>query len=334
MKKKLKILVLVNHPVDGIEKNHSEHLYAQDWCPDKNVIESLKHSGHQVFTYGLHSRIRPLVTRIRRLKPDFIFNLIECFADDRRYEAHVAGLLELLQIPYSGSGPECLGLCRNKYVTKRLLTPHKIKYPKSIVVSRGIKRFSLKQLRFPLFVKPLNQEGSDGITQSSFSENEDACRVRVQFIHDNLRAAALVEEYIDGREIYASIIGTRRLQCLPLREMTFSDFPDNRPKFATFKAKWDDPFRKKWGIKNSFANPLPENVEKQIHRISKTAYRALGLRGYGRLDLRITDSGDIYVLEVNPNPSLAKSDELASSAKRAGIPYDMLIQKIIRASLD
>jgi D-alanine-D-alanine ligase len=184
-----------------------------------------------------------------------------------------------------------------------------------------------------VFVKPLGLEGSDGIAQSSFAETEEACRERVRFLHESLQTDALVEEYIDGRECYSGVLGVDRLRVLPLREMVFTKFPEERPKFATFKAKWDETFRKRWGIENTFAVALPNGLEARIARISRTVFRALELEGCARVDLRITGANEIYVIEVNPNPALAADDEIAQAAAKAGVTYPQLIQQIVNFGL-
>ena len=140
---------------------------------------------------------------------------------------------------------------------------------------------------------------------------------------------ALAEEYIDGRELYVSILGNERLQVFPIREVVFADIPDGRPRFSTFKAKWDDSYRKRWGIQNVFAESLPNGAEQRIARICKAVYRALRIRGYGRIDLRLTPENEIVVLEANPNPNLDRTDEFAQSAIKAGLSYEQLAQRIL-----
>ncbi|MCD4812220.1 ATP-grasp domain-containing protein [bacterium] len=329
MKQHFKVLVIFDMPVRPTSSDWADHFRPEDWKNEQDIINALKKLGHDVKLLGIHDRIRPLITEVRRYQPDIVFNLLESFANDRVHESHITGLLALLGVPYTGCRPDSLTVCRNKQFTKRILTPHRIKVPKAVVFPLGKTNRSTKHLKFPVFVKPLGQEGSDGIAQSSFADSQEACIERVRFLHENLHSDALVEEYIEGREIYASVIGNERLRVLPLRELVFTQFPEERPKFATFKAKWDEPFRKKWGIQNTFANPFPNGLEKKITHISRAAFRALNLSGYGRLDLRITPENMIYVIEVNPNPALDRSDELAQSALRAKIPYNQLIQRIL-----
>lgn len=335
MKHCLRVLMIFDFPGPPPKNgDFSSSLNPQDWACEQNVLDALKALGHETHLLGLYRDIRPLLIAIRRFKPDIVFNLLEAFDERRENEGNVAGLLELLRVPYTGCRAAALTLCRNKAFTKRILAPHRIKSPRSILFPRNIrKRGGLSSLRFPVLVKPLGLEASDGISQSSFAETPQACLERVRFLHESLQTDALVEEFIEGRELYASVIGNRRLRVLPLRELFFDNVPDERPKFATYKSKWDDAFRKKWGIREDFAAPLPEGVEKRIAQIARTAFRALQLAGYGRLDLRLTPQNEIFVLEVNPNPNLAKNDELAQSAHKARISYRKLIQEIMRYGL-
>jgi len=296
-------------------------------------VETLKKLGHEVRVLGIHDRIDPLVDEIRAHPPDIVFNLVEAFAEDREHEANVAGLLDMLGVPYTGCRPASLTICRHKAFTKRILAPHRIRVPGSVLLLRGQTKRSLGPLKFPAFVKPLGLEGSDGIAKSSFAETAEACFERVRFLHESLQTDALIEEYIDGRECYSGVLGVERLRVLPLREMVFTKFPEERPKFASFKAKWDEAFRKRWGIENTFAADLPDGLENKIARISRTVFRALELEGCARIDLRITAENEIYVIEVNPNPSLASDDEIAQAAAKVGIAYPVLVQQLVEFGL-
>ena len=330
MKAHLKVLLIFDMPVRPNGTDYAKHFRPEDWQNIQDIIAALNKIGQEVRLLGMHDRIRPLITEIRRHPPDIVFNLLESYANERKHESSIAGLLELLKVPFTGSPSSSLTICRNKLFTKRILSPHRIKVPRSVVFPLGQRRRSLRQLKFPVFVKPIGQEGSDGIAQSSFAENVPACLERVRFLHEHHHTDALVEEYIEGRELYASVMGNHRLRVLPLREIIFTEFPEEKPKFATFKAKWDDDFRSRWGIKNTFAAPLPEGLEQKIAHLSRTAFRALQLKGYGRLDLRLTPKNEIYVIEVNPNPALNKEDELAQSALKAKIPYHDLIRRVLQ----
>ncbi len=333
MKRALRILVIFDFPNPLPEEDYEEILALEDSTCERNVVEALRGLGHEVRVLGIHDQIDPLIAEIRAHPPDIVFNLAEAFAHDREHEANIVGLLEMLGVPYTGCRPGSLTICRHKAFTQRVLTPHRIRVPRSVLFLRGQKNPGLHPLDFPVLVKPLGLEGSDGIAQRSFVENAEDCLERVRFLHENLRTDALVEEYIDGRECYSGVIGVDRLRVLPLREMVFTKFPEERPKFATFKSKWDDGFRKRWGIENTFATDLPEPLVKKIARISRTVFHALQLEGCARIDLRITSQNEIYVIEVNPNPSLAEDDEIAAAAAKVGISYPQLVSRILAFGL-
>lgn len=333
MKRTLKVLLIFDYPNPAPRESWDEVLATEDLKCEREVAEALRGLGHEVRVLGIHDRIEPLIDEVREHPPEIVFNLAEAFREDREHEASIAGLLEMLGVAYTGCRPGSLTICRHKAFTKRILTPHRIHVPSSILFLRGQPMRSLRPLKFPVFVKPLGLEGSDGIAQSSFAESAEACLERVRFLHESLQTHALVEEYIDGRECYSGVIGVERLKVLPLREMVFTKFPEERPKFASFKAKWDESFRKRWGIENTFAVEVPDGVEEKIARLSRTVFRALQLEGCARLDLRITPENMVYVIEVNPNPGLASDDEIAQAAAKAGIPYPQLIQQIVSFGL-
>lgn len=334
MKKCLNVCVLFDYhssiPADG---DFAKRLDEQDWLPIKSVIATLRELGHEVRPFAIYDDILPLVELLRKEPPDLVFNMCDSFKNSRRYEADIAGLLELSGVPFTGCPPQALSVCHTKSFAKRILVPLGIELPKALVFPVGVMSRPLSTLRFPVIVKPLSEEGSEGISQNSFAETEEKCLERVRFLHENLGADAFVEEYIAGREIYAGILGNTRLTVLPLREMVFQKFSEDQPKFATFKAKWDDAFREKWGIKNVFAKDLPDAVLREIDQVSRTVYHSLGLRGCGRIDMRVTDKGEVFVLEVNPNPNLSPDDEIAKAAQKAGLSYPQLIHKMLALGL-
>jgi D-alanine-D-alanine ligase len=224
-------------------------------------------------------------------------------------------------------------ICKNKGLTKKILTYHRVKVPDFAIFPCGKPIHRPKRLKYPVFIKPLRDQGSYGIAQASFVESNADFIERVHFIHERFHQDAIAEEYIEGRELYVSILGNERLEVFPVREMIFSEIPDEEPKFATFKAKWDQEYRKRWGIKNTFANNFPEETPEDIAVLAKKVYHALQIRGYARLDLRLTPEGAIVVIEANPNPMLAKDEDFSLSAQKGGIEYPQLIQRILNLAL-
>ncbi len=331
--KSLSVLVLFDFPfAPPKDRLYKKALAEGDYQLQESALAALDRLGHKAWPFAIYGQIAPLVTEIRHKKPDVVLNLCDTFVNDRRHEPHVAGVLELLGCAYTGCPPEALSICRNKSWAKRVLEPLDVPVPHALTFSVGGRTKSAQGLKYPVIVKPLGLEGSDGISQSSFCANEAEAMERVKFLHESLKTDAYVEEFIEGRELYASVLGNERLQVLPTREIVFNKFPDDRPKIATFKAKWDKGFRDKWGIKNVFPN-LDDKIEEKLAALARTVYKALGLKGCGRLDLRLAEDGELYLLEVNPNPNLATDDEVALSARKAGMAYEDLIDRLLQLAL-
>jgi len=337
MKEKLKVLVLFNcDSRPAPDQDFSKWIdddKNEDWAPEREVIKSLTRLGHDVKTLGLFDDINILGNRLKANQVDVVFNLTEHFNGQDRYDANIAGVLEVMGVPFTGAGSIALMLCRNKSVSKKLLAFHRIKVPRFVVFERGKLVRWPKPMKFPLLVKPLTKDASEGIAQSSFTDNDKDLRERVHYIHDSLATDVIAEEYIDGRELYVSVIGKERLTVLPVREMKFGLTPEDAPRVATYKAKWDREYRKRWQLTNVFAGKLPDGVEEELESICKKAYRVLMLEGYARFDFRLSENKEPFLIEANPNPLLTTDDEIAQSAAKADIPYDELIRKILSLAL-
>ena len=333
-KKRHKVLVLFDTAgTPPADQDFTKEMKTDDWAAEAHVIEALKKLGHEVRTIGVWDEPGMIIDEIKANPPDVVFNLTEHFNEVSAYDRNVAGLLEMMGVPYTGSSPTGLTLCKNKGMAKELLAYHKIRVPNFAIFSPGATIKKPPHLKFPLFIKPAEEEASYGIAQDSFVENDEALEERIRFIHERMNQTALAEEYIEGREIYVSLIGNERLRVFPLREVIFTEVPEDQPKFSTFKAKWDDAYRKRWGIQNVFAEPFPDGVVQRMARMCKAVYRALRIRGYGRIDLRVTPEGEIVILEANPNPNLDRDDEFAQSAIKGGLTYERMIQRILRLAL-
>jgi D-alanine-D-alanine ligase len=333
-KKRHKVLVLFDTAgTPPADQDFTKEMKTDDWAAEAHVIEALKKLGHEVRTIGVWDEPGMIIDEIKANPPDVVFNLTEHFNEVSAYDRNVAGLLEMMGVPYTGSSPTGLTLCKNKGMAKELLAYHKIRVPNFAIFSPGATIKKPPHLKFPLFIKPAEEEASYGISQDSFVENDEALEERIRFIHERMNQTALAEEYIEGREIYVSLIGNERLRVFPLREVIFTEVPEDQPKFSTFKAKWDDAYRKRWGIRNVFAEPFPDGVVQRMARMCKAVYRALRIRGYGRIDLRVTPEGEIVILEANPNPNLDRDDEFAQSAIKGGLTYERMIQRILRLAL-
>jgi D-alanine-D-alanine ligase len=300
---------------------------------EADVLDSVARLGHESDTLAVFDNVVAIVDKVKSFAPDVVFNLTESFHAERAHEPNIPALLELLKVRYTGAGPDALLLCKDKSLAKKLLSYHRVRVARFIVspAHRPLKR--IKKFIYPAFVKPAGEESSDGIAQASFARDEGEALDRVKFLHERFEGDVMIEEYIEGRELYLSVMGHKRLSVFPARELFFEKLPDDAPKFATQKAKWDDAYRTKWGIKNGPAAELPEPVRTRLDQMARTSYRVLKIRGLGRIDVRLTPAGEVIVIEANPNPSLAREDDFAQSAEMAGTGYDALIQKILDAAL-
>lgn len=324
-----RVLIIFDLLLPLPEHQYPDYFGEEDWRTQRDVKAALEKAGHCIKLLGIHNELAPFFESIKSFKPDLIFNLSEAFDSNRSFEPHVAALFELLKIPYTGAKAERLAICKDKGLTKKILTYHDIRVPKFLISRLDTPLKKLGTFPYPAFIKPLGLEASEGISQMSFVSTEKEALERCQFIHDKFKCDVIIEEYIEGREIYVSILGNSRLQVFPPRELFFKDVPDSEPKFATFKAKWDDNYRKKWGITTGPAKSFAEGIEDKILATSKKIYQALQMNGYGRIDLRIRADGEIVFIEANPNPAISRLDDFSLSAQKAGVDYKSLITKIV-----
>jgi D-alanine-D-alanine ligase len=298
------------------------------------VARTLRGLGHRVSILGSHGDVKRIVAGLSRRKPDLVFNLMEMFADNVFGDIPVTGLLDLIGVKYTGSGPGELYLSQDKGLTKKLLAFDGILYPRFAVFSKQQGSFETGgNLRMPLFVKPLRSDSSLGIGGKSLVHDAVALMERVTAIRKELNDSALAEEYIEGREFYVGVLGNGQPKALPPIEVDFTGFPEGVPKVLDSKAKWDESSKEYKGTKSVLAN-LPDELRAKLQKVAVDAFRALRVRDYGRVDLRLTDTGDIYVLEVNASCYLERSSEFAMAAAAGGMDYPRLIERIVNLTLE
>jgi len=331
--KTLRILLLMH--VDLVPPDAVDDLTVKDIAPYKTELDvwnGLTALGHEVMKLGVYDDLGVIRNAIEQFRPHITFNLLEEFHGVAVYDQHVVSFLELMKKPYTGCNPRGLMVSHDKALCKSILSYHRIRTPEFAVfpVERKVKR--PRRLEFPLLVKSLTDEGSVGIAQASIVHDDDGLRERVEFVHRKLGSDAIAERYIEGRELYVGVMGNERLQTLPIWEMTFDNLPEDAPAIATEKVKWDLRYQKKVGVRTGLAK-LPDELRLNIEKLCKRAYRTLNLSGYARLDLRIDRDDHIYLIEANPNPQLAKDEDLADSAKAADIDYEQLLARIINLGL-
>jgi D-alanine-D-alanine ligase len=327
----VKILILFDlaYRVDPGEILSPERLKEEQRHTEADVMESLLRLGHSVETLAVFDNVTHIVEKLQACSPDVVFNLSESFHHQRAHEPNIPALLELMRARYTGSGPEALLLCKDKAITKKILAYHHVRVPGFVISHRQSPLRRLKRFKYPAFVKPRYEESSDGISKASFARDEGEAIERAQFIHQKFDCDVLIEEYIEGRELYVSVLGNRKITVFPAREVFFDNMPSDAPRFATYHAKWNDAYRQKWGITNGAARELPPEVAAELRKIARNIYGWLKIRGCGRLDLRLTPKGELFVIEVNPNPSLSQDEDFAQSAAAAGMDYDALITAIL-----
>ena len=276
-----RVLALVHKGLEPPDEKIAKTTVEQaEWRMEYDVVRTLKAIGHEVCVIGVHDDLTPIRATMDEFKPTITFNLMEAFDDVVVFDQNVVSYLELLKVPYTGCNPRGLTLSRDKALAKKLMAYHRIQVPDFLVVPIGGKAKLPKRLQFPLIVKSLTYESSTGISQASVAINEEQLHKRVQFIHDTIMTPAIVEEFIDGRELYVGVIGNDRLQVFPVWEMSFAKLPDNNWRIATERVKWSVKYQKKHGIDTAVAS-LADDAAAKVQHIAKRVYRALDLSGYG-----------------------------------------------------
>jgi len=332
--KKLRTLVLMHEdlvPPESLEGYSDREIVK--WKTEYDVVATLKDMGHEVRPLGVHDDLGVIRKALLEWKPHITFNLLEEFHGHSLFDYHVASYLELMRQPYTGCNPRGLMLAHDKALSKKLLFFHRINVPGFAVLPLGRNPGVPAKLKFPLFVKSLVEEGSYGIAQASIVNNAEKFRERVAYLHEELGTPVIAEEYIEGRELYVSILGNTRLKTLPVMELKFGSMPDAIPRIATSRVKWNWEYQKKYQIDTLVADDLALDLQNRLFRLGKRIYRILSLTGYARIDLRLTEQGQIYVLEANANPDVSYGAELASAAEAAGLNYESLLQRIINLGL-
>lgn len=330
--KKLRVLTLVHKGLAPVEATPPEQAVEAPWRMEYDVVTTLRHQGHLPQVIEVHDDLSPIRQAIQDFTPDIVFNLMESFNDVGMFDQNVVSYLELLRVPYTGCNPRGLTLSRDKGLAKKLMAYHRIPVPDFTVVPINRRAVLPKRLKFPLIVKSLTYESSTGISQASVVANEEQLVRRVQFIHDTILTPAIVEQFIDGRELYVGVIGNSRLQVFPVWEMNFSGMPERTWRIATERVKWSGGYQKKHGIQTGEAD-LPRDVTVRVQHLAKRACRAVDLTGYARIDLRMSAEGKLYVIEANANPQLAYGEDFAESAHHAGVGYEQLIERIMSLGL-
>ena len=293
----------------------------------EEIFEALGKLGHEPFYQVLDGAEKTLVA-LAKFDADLVFNLTESYAGDDTKDMNIAAYLELLDLQYTGAGPHAMYLAQDKALAKKIFAFHGIKTPFFATSYRG-KLDHSHDISFPLIVKPTSEDGSIGIDQGSFVESVKELMERIHYIQEEFNSPALIEEYIEGREIYASILGNENPEVLPMVELDLSKLPKGTPKIAGQEVKWATESEAYKVTKSAPAEDLDDATTKRLSETALSAYQALKLRDYGRIDMRLSKKGEVFVIEANPNPWLASTAEFAMAAKKAGRNYTELIAEIV-----
>ncbi len=333
--RKLRILVLMHEslvPPESIDGFSDEEI--QEWKTEFDVVSTLREMGHEVLPIGLYDDLGLIRRSLNDFKPHITFNLLEEFHGVGVYDHHVVSYLELKKQHYTGCNPRGLLLSHDKPLAKKILHYHHVGTPGFFVCQQGRKPHHPNGFQFPMLVKSVSEDASLGISQRSIVHDDNELFDRIERVHADTETDALVENFIDGREMYVGILGNRRLLTLPIWELVFRKAPAGMPQIATSRVKWDAAHQKKMGIETLEATDLDDAARQRILKTCKRVYRALSLSGYARIDLRLNREGEVFVLEANPNPNLSFGEDFAESAEKAGIEYESLLQKILTLGLN
>ena len=326
--KKARVLVLFD--TDGeppVSQEYKKEVESSDEA-EFDVARALIQQGHQVRLFGFRDNLDDLTKGLRAEPADVVFNLAESYRTKSGLDYTVAAVLEMLDLPYTGASSEGLMLARDKALTKKVLAYEGIRIPHFMVCRHRAPVQRPSDLRFPLIVKPLDEDASVGIAQASVVRDDDSLKERVTFIHEKFDTDAIVEEFIAGRELYIGVMGNDPPVPLPPIEMVFGNDSTAESRIATYKAKWSVKYRSSKGIQNEIAKNLSAEVRQRLAEVAVRAYEAAGLRDYGRIDVRLAHDDAIYVVEANPNPYLADGEDLAWAAEEGGNHYSDFIEKI------
>lgn len=292
--------------------------------------------GHDIRRVVADSDVAPVIAELQAQQTDLVFNLAESFAGRSALESNVAALLNLLDLRYTGSSPAGLLLAGDKSLAKKVLAFHGVLTPKFATVYRGAVDWA-GDIHFPVIVKPPQEDGSVGISTRSVAKDIKELLDMMGALQAEYESPVLVEEFIEGREFYVGVLGNASPEALPVIELDFSGFPADRPKIASWESKWgdegDETGEEYQGNESVFPENLDDELRERIDRAAIESFQALRLRDYARVDLRINEAGQIYVIEVNPNCYLERESEFARAADRNGLPYDALIARIVELAL-
>jgi len=339
----MRIAVVFDTPYDSWHHEDHARQMAKEvaaWKDDEpemeyQIADALRERGHEVTLIGVKNDLEYLVRCLDALHPELVFNAAEAFHGNAGLEYMIPGLLEAEGYRYTGSPPMALLVSRNKAMSKKVLAWHGFRVPRFVTWRPGEAVAPPAELPFPLIVKPLQSDASVGIAHASVVQDAAALRERVALVHERFHQPAIAEEFVNGRELYVSLLGNGdRLEILPITELVFDRGVPPEERIATKHAKWDESYRARRGIRNIFARPIARATRSRIEEICRTAFRSLWLRDYARLDVRLAPDGEVWVLEANANPFISYGHDMAHAAEKAGMDYYRFIERLVEEAME
>ncbi|MBM4306578.1 MAG: ATP-grasp domain-containing protein [Deltaproteobacteria bacterium] len=329
----LKVAVLYNL-LERLEKGEEKDLLAEEAVHEEigSIEEGIRSQGYQFFVMAVQNEIDPIIHWLKEIRPDVVFNLCESVYGDACMELNIPALLDLLRIPYTGSPPLTLGLCQDKGKVKDILSSQGILTPRYKIFDREVG--SLKGNIFPIIVKPLHEDGSLGISKESVVYDDEGLNRQIRYVIEKYQQPALVEEYIEGRELNVGLMETNgKVSTLPISEIDYSEFPEGIPRICGYEAKWMQESIEYQKSKPVCPAPLEWVVQKRVEHLAIKVFKLFGCRDYARVDMRIDRGGKIYILEVNPNPDISPPSGMARAIRVQGMTYSEFIGKVIDKAL-
>jgi len=330
----MKVAVLYNL-LERLEKGEEKDILAEEAVHEEigAIEEGIRSYGYQFFVMAVRDEIEPILHWFKEINPDVVFNLCESVYGNACMEMNIPALLDLLRIPYTGSPPLTLGLCQDKGKVKDILTSQGILTPRYKIFDREVG--PLKGNIFPIIVKPLHEDGSLGISKESVVYDDEALNRQIRYVIEKYQQPALVEEYIDGRELNVGLLDTNgKVEPLPISEIDYSEFPEGIPRICGYEAKWVQDSIEYQKSKPICPAPLEWVMQKRVEHLAIKAFKLFGCRDYARVDMRIDRDGKIYILEVNPNPDISPPSGMARAIRIQGMTYSEFIGKVIDKALE
>ena len=338
--KKIKVLILYNEahpefyqkPAEPVHKlEFKPYFEVEELTPMEEyeiIVKKLKRLGFEAYSLNIKDDVQAFLEEVKHNRPDVIFNFVEIYKERPRLEMNFVGLYELLGIPYTGAPALTLANCQSKFLTKKLLNYHGIRTAKFQLFKEISDEVKL-ETKFPVIVKPAYEDASVGIENESIVSNKEALKKRLEYIFKYFQQPALVEEFVEGREFNVAIVGDLKPKVLPISEIDFSRMPDHLHNIVSYQAKWDPQHESYHKTIPICPAKIPKNLEAKIKETALTAFKIMGARDYSRVDIRVNNKNEVFVLEVNPNPDLTEGAGFMRSAHAAGLSYGMALKKIV-----